>query len=54
MKSCLSWDGHSVPAQCGLRSLAICLSVQLLAQGWLQNSVFLSVCPSWGRCWLQL
>lgn len=40
MMSCLFWDGHLVPAQCCLHGLAICLSVQLLAQGWLQDPVF--------------
>lgn len=52
--SCLLWDGHLVPAQCCLHGLAICLSVQLLAQGSLQDPVFLSVYPSWGRWWFQL
>lgn len=46
MRSCLSWDGHLVLAQCCLHGLAICPSVQLLAQFWLQDPVLLSVCLS--------
>lgn len=43
MRSCLSWDGCLVPAQCCLHGLAICPSAQLLAQA---GSSTLSSCPS--------
>lgn len=54
MSSCrLSWVEGLVPAQQGFCGLAICPSAQLLAQGWLWDPVFLSVC-AWGRCWLRI